>query len=126
MKQRHFANPAEAELALDGVFHALADGTRRQLLARLARGPASVGELAEPFAMSLPAVSKHLVVLREAGLIEQEKSGRLRTCHLNAAGMQDASQWLAFYEHFWSAQLDALEAFLIGQPAPLEKNHDTA
>ncbi|HET9370194.1 MAG TPA: metalloregulator ArsR/SmtB family transcription factor [Vicinamibacterales bacterium] len=97
---------------LDVVFGALADGTRRAILARLAQGDASVMELAEPHEMSVPAVTKHLGVLASAGLISSEKSGRVRRCHLEAAPLQGAAAWMAFYQRFWDSQLDGLERFL--------------
>jgi len=98
---------------LDGVFGALADPTRRGILARLAaEGDTSTLALAEPFDMSLPAVSKHLGVLERAGLIERRLEGRERRCRLVATPLRGAFEWLAFYERFWNFQLDRLEAFL--------------
>jgi len=98
---------------LDGVFGALADPTRRGILARLAaEGDTSTLALAEPFDMSLPAVSKHLGVLERAGLLERRVEGRERRCRLVAAPLRGAFEWLAFYERFWNFQLDRLEAFL--------------
>ena len=97
---------------LSEVFSALADPTRRAILARLALGETTVGELAEPFEMSLPAVSKHLGVLQSAGLIEREKDGRLRRCQLNAAPMKDAADWIARYRAFWEGRFDALARYL--------------
>ena len=97
---------------LSEVFSALADPTRRAILARLALGETTVGDLAEPFEMSLPAVSKHLSVLEAAGLIEREKQGRLRRCHLNAAAMKDASDWISRYSEFWEARFDSLARYL--------------
>jgi len=105
---------------LDGIFSALSDPTRRAVLARLREAPElSVTTLAEPFAMSLPAVLKHLDVLEGAGLIARRKSGRTVSCRLNAAPMQEAQHWLARYERFWSSRLDALERYLIQQAEPL-------
>jgi DNA-binding transcriptional ArsR family regulator len=98
--------------SLDAVFSALADPTRREILARLSEGEASVSELAEPFEMSLPAVSKHLGVLEDAGLLTREKDGRVRHCRLIAEPMQDALEWIARYGRFWEAQFDSLERFL--------------
>lgn len=98
--------------ALSGVFSALADPTRRAILARLALGETTVGELAAPFEMSLPAVSKHLRVLERAGLIEREKAGRLRRCHMNAAAMKEAANWIERYRAFWEGRFDALARYL--------------
>jgi DNA-binding transcriptional ArsR family regulator len=98
---------------LNGVFGALADPTRRGILARLAlEGDTSTLALAEPLAMSLPAVSKHLGVLERAGLIERRLEGRERRCRLVAGPLRDAFDWLSFYQRFWALQLDRLEAFL--------------
>jgi DNA-binding transcriptional ArsR family regulator len=97
---------------LNSVFSALADPTRRQILTRLSEGDATVGELAEPFDVSLPAISKHLAVLEGAGLVTRERDGRTRRCHLVAEPMQEALQWIAQYGRFWEAQLDSLESVL--------------
>lgn len=97
---------------LDKTFAALADPTRRAILARLARGEASVTELAEPFNISLPAVSKHLRVLEKAGLLAREREGRVHRCRLVAKPIKDAAEWLAFYENFWQEQFDALANYL--------------
>jgi DNA-binding transcriptional ArsR family regulator len=102
-----------SEPQLDRTFAALADPTRRALVARLAEHPAlSVSALAQPFAMSLPAVMKHLDVLSDAGLVARAKSGRTVTCRLKAAPMQDAVAWLNRYEKFWSEALSRLADFL--------------
>jgi DNA-binding transcriptional ArsR family regulator len=99
--------------ALDRTFAALADPTRRALLARLDREEAlTVSELARPFPVSLPAVMKHLDVLTDAGLIRRTKSGRSVTCRLTPAPMEQAMNWLAHYEKYWTEQLDRLAAFL--------------
>ena len=98
--------------SLNAVFSALADPTRREILARLSEGEASVTELAEPFEMSLPAVSKHLGVLEDAGLLTREKDGRVRHCRLVPEPMQDALEWIARYGRFWEAQFDSLERYL--------------
>ena len=99
--------------ALDRTFAALADPTRRALLARLDAEPhLSVSELARPFPVSLPAIMKHLDVLSDAGLVERTKSGRTVTCQLRAAPMEQAMNWLAHYERYWTEQLDRLAAFL--------------
>src|SRR3954466_1208266 len=107
------------EEVLDRTFAALADPTRRALVARLgARDSLSVSELAQPFAMSLPAIMKHLDVLSEAGLIAREKTGRTVACRLTAKPMEQAMDWLHRYEKFWSAQLDRLAAFLEEESCP--------
>jgi DNA-binding transcriptional ArsR family regulator len=93
---------------LDAVFSALADPTRRAIVVRLAEGEASVSELAEPFDVSLPAVTKHLAVLERAGLLEHHKRGRVRHCRLVAAPMQVADDWLSSYRVFWENRLDSL------------------
>jgi DNA-binding transcriptional ArsR family regulator len=93
---------------LDVVFSALADPTRRAIVSRLSEGEASVSELAEPFAVSLPAVTKHLAVLERAGLLEHHKEGRVRRCRLVAAPMQAAEDWLGTYRVFWDRRLDSL------------------
>lgn len=102
---------------LDVTFAALADPTRRAILARLARGDRSVGELAEPFAVSLPAVSKHLRVLERAGLLTQDREGRVRRCRLRAGSMRSASEWIDRYRRYWSRQLDALAEYVEGAEA---------
>lgn len=97
---------------LDLTFQALADPARRAMLERLARGPASVSELAKPFAMSLPAVLQHLGVLEGAGLVRSRKSGRVRTCEIVPAGMSLAEQWLNQRRTEWEGRLDRLGAYL--------------
>lgn len=97
------------------MFHALADRTRRALLARLARGPAAIGELARPFDMSLPAVSKHLRVLEAARLVERRIDGRVHRCALDASPLRDADAWLAYYREFWDETLAALERHFRGE-----------
>ncbi|QPF84747.1 helix-turn-helix transcriptional regulator [Bradyrhizobium genosp. L] len=102
---------------LDRTFAALSDPTRRALLARLGQRDAlSVSELAEPFAMSLPAIMKHLDVLSDAGLIAREKSGRTVACRLTARPMEQAMNWLNRYAQFWSDNLDRLAAFVEDDP----------
>jgi DNA-binding transcriptional ArsR family regulator len=98
--------------SLDAVFSALSDPTRRQIVSRLSQGEATVKELAEPFKMSLPAVSKHLTVLEGAGLLTREKEGRVRHCRLVAESMQEALEWIARYGNFWEAQFDSLGEYL--------------
>jgi len=98
--------------ALDSTFAALSDATRRGILARLATGEASVTELAKPYDMSLPAVSKHLRVLESAGLVARSKDGRVHRCRLEAAPMKSAADWIEHYRQFWDTQLDALQRYL--------------
>jgi DNA-binding transcriptional ArsR family regulator len=100
---------------LDVVFAALADPTRRALLARLRRGTSCVSDLAAPFPVSLPAISKHLGVLERAGLISRSRAGRVSECRLDAGVMRSAAEWLADYETFWTRQLDSLDAYLTGR-----------
>jgi len=100
---------------LDATFQALADPTRRAIVAALSRGQASVTELARPHRMSLPAVMKHLRVLQRAGLVRQRKSGRTRRCRLTARPLQKAEAWLAQYRAFWESQFDALDRYLAQQ-----------
>jgi DNA-binding transcriptional ArsR family regulator len=102
----------ENESDLNAIFGALANPTRRALVEQLAGGPESVGNLAEPHDMSLAAVSKHLQVLEDAGLISVEKDGRVRRCHLDAAPLSDAFGWLTRYRIFWEDRFDALEDHL--------------
>jgi DNA-binding transcriptional ArsR family regulator len=97
---------------LNEIFGALADPTRRAILARLALGETSVGELAEPFEMSLPAVSKHLGVLETAGLVQREKQGRVRRCQLDSRPLEAAAGWIEDYRRFWESQLDSLARYL--------------
>ncbi|HEV7308516.1 metalloregulator ArsR/SmtB family transcription factor [Ensifer sp.] len=97
---------------LSTTLSALADPTRRAILARLALGEASVGELAEPFEMSLPAVSKHLKVLERAGLISRGREAQWRPCRLEAAPLQDVNSWLDSYRRFWEQKFDRLDAYL--------------
>jgi DNA-binding transcriptional ArsR family regulator len=97
---------------LSTTLAALADPTRRAILARLSLGERTVTELAEPFAMSLPAVSKHLKVLERAGLITRGREAQWRPCRLEAAPLRDVAEWLEHYRQFWDESLDRLEAFL--------------
>ena len=97
---------------LDATFSALADPTRRAILARLASGETSVSELAEPFEMSMPAISKHLKVLHRAGLIERGREAQWRPCRLAAGPLKDASDWLDHYRRFWEESLDRLADYL--------------
>ena len=98
--------------AVSAAFSALADPTRRAILGQLARGEASVGELAEPFTMSMPAVSKHLRVLERAGLITRTKSAQWRRCRLRSEGFRAAMSWLRDYEMFWTESFDRLAEHL--------------
>ena len=97
---------------LSTTFSALADPTRRAILARLISGEASVTELAEPFEMSLPAVSKHLKVLEHAGLITRGREAQWRPCRLEAGPLKDAADWLEHYRRFWERSFDRLEDYL--------------
>jgi DNA-binding transcriptional ArsR family regulator len=101
-----------ARAPLDAVFSALADPTRREILARLAEGESSVTCLAEPFDISLPAISRHLKVLEGAGLLAREKDGRVHRIRLVPDSMLDALEWMAHYGRFWEEQLDSLDAFV--------------
>ena len=104
---------------LDATFHALADPTRRAILAALRRGDRTVSVLAAPHRMSLPAVMKHLQVLEQAGLVRQKKKGRVRQCHLSAKPLKQAEEWLSKYRIFWGQQFDSLDRFL-AQQQPVE------
>jgi DNA-binding transcriptional ArsR family regulator len=108
---QYSAPPAPSE-RLDAAFAALADPTRRAILARLAAGEASVGELARPFAMSLPAVSKHLKVLERAGLIARGRQAQWRPCRLDAEGLKEVAQWMEEYRRFWDESFDRLDDYL--------------
>jgi DNA-binding transcriptional ArsR family regulator len=115
---------------LDRTFAALADPTRRALLARLDEEDSlTVSELARPFPVSLPAIMKHLDVLSDAGLIQRTKTGRTVACHLSPAPMEQAMNWLARYERYWTEQLDRLAAFLeedSWQPSPASSSSATS
>jgi DNA-binding transcriptional ArsR family regulator len=97
---------------LSTTFAALADPTRRAILERLASGEATVGQLAEPFAMTLPAISKHLSVLERAGLVAKERDGQRRNCRITATPLRGATSWLEEYRRHWEANLDHLDAYL--------------
>jgi DNA-binding transcriptional ArsR family regulator len=103
---------------LDPVFAALADPTRRAIIARLAHGETSVSDLAEPFDVSLPAVTKHLSVLRRAGIVEDRKLGRVRMCRLATEPLRRAEGWVAQQRAFWSQRLDGLAAHLEAEDPP--------
>ena len=97
---------------LSTTLFALADPTRRDILARLSRGPANVNDLAEPYAMSRVAVSKHLKVLERAGLVSRGKDAQFRPCKLEAAPLRDVAEWVADYRRFWDRSIDALGDYL--------------
>jgi DNA-binding transcriptional ArsR family regulator len=97
---------------LDVIFAALADPIRRGMLERLSRGEATAGELARPHNVSLPAISRHLRVLENAGLLARRKTGRIHRCRLNPRPIEDAAQWIAQYRRFWEQQFNALAKFL--------------
>src|SRR5689334_5669970 len=97
---------------LNSVFHALGDATRRRMLRELSKGERTVGELAEPFSISLAAASKHIKALEHAGLIRREVRGRTHLCRLEPAALATANEWLSFYERFWTGSLNALERLL--------------
>ena len=104
--------PVETADPLSQTFAALADPTRRAILARLASGEASVTELAEPFDMSLPAISKHLKVLERAGLIARSRDAQWRPCRLEAARLKEVHDWLDEYRRFWEESFDRLDDYL--------------
>jgi DNA-binding transcriptional ArsR family regulator len=97
---------------LSATLHALSDPTRRAILARLALGESAVGELAQPFDMTLPAISKHLKVLERAGLIARGREAQRRPCRLAAEPLREVLEWVADYRHFWDQRLDRLQAYL--------------
>ncbi|HVV80799.1 MAG TPA: metalloregulator ArsR/SmtB family transcription factor [Pseudolabrys sp.] len=97
---------------LDSIFHALGDATRRQMLRDLASGERTVGQLAEPFDISLAAASKHIKALEGAGLIRREVRGRTHVCRLDPGPLANANDWLSYYERFWTQSLDKLDALL--------------
>jgi DNA-binding transcriptional ArsR family regulator len=97
---------------LDTVYHALGDATRRRMLRELAKGERTVGQLAEPFPISLAAASKHIKVLESAGLIRRDIRGRTHVCRLEPGPLASAHEWLTFYQGFWTSRLDVLERLL--------------
>ncbi len=113
---------AEEVAEMDGVFHALAHGARRDMLGRLADGELTVGELAEPLTMSLAAASKHIKVLERAGLVQRTVDGRRHVCRLDPAPLASASDWLHFYERYWNERLDVLEAVFREDLTPDEEH----
>ena len=104
--------PPMATDALSATFAALADPTRRAILARLASGETSVTDLAAPFQMTMPAVTKHLKVLEKAGLISRSRKAQARPCHIEAEPLRAATDWMVQYRHMWEARLDRLDAYL--------------
>ena len=104
---------------LDRAFAALADSTRRDILARLGSGPATIGELAEPAGMTLTGLKKHVQVLENAGLVTTAKVGRTRECRLGTERLDDVMEWITFYQRLWERRLDGLEAYFT-----LEKGTD--
>ena len=100
------------ENALNTVFHALADPTRRAVIQRLGKGPASVKELAEPFGMALPSFIQHLRVLEDGGLIKSKKKGRIRTCEIRPKQFSRAERWFAEQRMLWEGRLDRLDVYL--------------
>ena len=104
---------AARAVGVDAVFRALADPTRRGVVERLGRGPATVGDLAAPFAMALPSFMQHLGVLEGAGLVRTRKTGRVRTVHLESARLRTAEDWLATQRRLWSARLDRFDAHVL-------------
>jgi DNA-binding transcriptional ArsR family regulator len=98
---------------IDEIFHALGDPTRRAIIERLAARPASVSDLAAPFGMSLPGIHQHLQILRNAGLVQTIKSGRVRTCRLEARTLHEAEGWLAKHRAMWERRFDALTEHLV-------------
>jgi DNA-binding transcriptional ArsR family regulator len=110
---------------LDIIFHALGDATRRQMLRELANGARTVGQLAEPFDISLAAASKHIKALESAGLIRREVRGRTHVCRLDPGPLASANEWLTFYERFWTASLDKLDALLRAEKRPQSDKKDS-
>ena|ERR1035441_7043409 len=107
---------------MDAVFHALANGARRDMLGRLAERDLTVGELAEPLTMTLAAASKHIKVLERIGLVRQTIAGRQHVCRLEAMPLASASAWLRSYERHWEERLDTLETLFRTDPAPTKKD----
>src|SRR5919201_2959071 len=114
---KHMLNQSAA---LDSMFQALADPSRRGMVERLPRGPASVSELAQPLTMSLPAVVQHLQVLEASGLVRSEKVGRVRTCRIAPGALRTAEQWIADRRTTWERRLDRLGEYLAEHPDPKE------
>ena len=108
--------------SLDATFAALADPTRRGILKRLSTGVTAVSDIAKPFSMSLPAITKHLRVLERAGLVHTAKQGRVRHVGINAAPLRKAGQWIEFYRGFWESNLDSLARYLESEEITGNKN----
>lgn len=114
-------------LQLSSIFHALGDATRRRMLRELSEGERTVGQLAEPFDISLAAASKHIKVLENAGLLRREVRGRSHICRLDPGPLASAHEWLSFYERFWTSRLDVLDRLLREEDAresPTPENGD--
>ena len=110
--------------SLTNTFTALADPTRRAILARLAKGSATVGELAAPFVISAPAISRHLKILEEAKLIRREVEAQRRRCHLRPEALKRLSDWVDTYRQFWSQRLDSLETYLDTHARQEDQSHE--
>jgi len=123
MLNKQSTGPDPARAALDRVFQALADPTRRGMVERLSRGPASVSELAEPFEMSLPSIVQHLQVLEASGLIRSEKVGRVRTCRIGEAALGSAERWITERRATWERRLDRLGQYLAETAPEPERKH---
>jgi|SRR5688572_25318831 DNA-binding transcriptional ArsR family regulator len=117
-------NYSDQSLTLDRLFQALADPTRRAMVERLSRGPASVSELAQPLAMSLPAVVQHLQILEASGIVRSSKVGRVRTCQIEPEALQLAEQWIADRRAGWERRLDRLGAYLAAHPEEPEQKEE--
>ena len=111
-----------SESRLDEVFAAVADPTRRAILQALSERPATIGEIARPFSVSLNAVSKHVMVLERAGLLRREVHGREHVCRLQARPLEDATAWLEHYRQFWEVRLDALEHYVSNKMKSAKKS----
>jgi DNA-binding transcriptional ArsR family regulator len=123
MLNKQSGGPDPARAALDRVFQALADPTRRVMVERLSRGPASVSELAAPFEMSLPSIVQHLQVLEASGLIRSEKVGRVRTCRIGEAALGSAERWITERRATWERRLDRLGQYLAETAPGPEPKH---
>ena len=115
----HMVNYSDS--VFDNAFHVLSDSTRRGILEQLAEGELSVSELAEPYEISLPAISKHLRILESAGLLRKELDGRVRRCRLDAGPLEDASNWIFQYRRYWELQLDSLANYLLQGDQPSDE-----
>ena len=106
---------------MDVVFAALADSTRRGMIRRMSRGPATVGELGRPYAITKPAVTKHLKILEHAGLVRRRKDGRIHHCSLDPSPLRQAEAWIERHRVFWEKSLDSLAILVEGDPPPTER-----